>query len=282
MNSFAGPPAGGFLLAAAFALPFFVDSVTFGASAALILTIAGQFRPVMEEGEEAVSPAFLAELKEGVRWLWNHQLFRPMAISLGVMNGTFMVANATYVLFVQEILGLDAAIFGALLTAGAAGGVVGSLAAASLSRRIGQGTSLFISILVFAATLLVTGLTSSFWVVWSMFAISSFFVVLWNIITVSLRQSLIPDRMLGRANSVYRFLGWGMIPVGAFLGGVIVAGAEPVLGREWALRAPFTFAALVQAALFLYALPRLSSAKIDAAKARAKGQASEPGALGEV
>jgi MFS family permease len=269
MNSFAGPPAGGFLLAAAFALPFFVDSVTFGASAALILTIAGQFRPVMEEGEEAVSPAFLAELKEGVRWLWNHQLFRPMAISLGVMNGTFMVANATYVLFVQEILGLDAAIFGALLTAGAAGGVVGSLAAASLSRRIGQGTSLFISILVF-------------WVVWSMFAISSFFVVLWNIITVSLRQSLIPDRMLGRANSVYRFLGWGMIPVGAFLGGVIVAGAEPVLGREWALRAPFIFAALVQAALFLYALPRLSSAKIDAAKARAKGQASEPGALGEV
>jgi MFS family permease len=282
MNSFAGPPAGGFLLAAAFALPFFVDSVTFGASAALIFTIAGRFRPVVEQGEEAASPAFFAELKEGVRWLWSHQLFRPMAISLGVMNGTSMVATATYVLFVQEILRLDAAIFGALMTAGAAGGVVGSFAAARLSRRIGQGTSLFISILVFAGTLLVTGLTSSFWVVWSMFAISSFFVVLWNIITVSLRQSLIPDRMLGRANSVYRFLGWGMIPVGAFLGGVIVAGAEPVLGREWALRAPFIFAAVVQAALFLYALPRLSSAKIDAAKALAKGQTSEPGAVGEV
>ncbi|HVR76755.1 MAG TPA: hypothetical protein VMS99_00020 [Acidimicrobiia bacterium] len=117
---------------------------------------------------------------------------------------------------------------------------------------------------------------------WSIFAISSFFVVLWNIITVSLRQSLIPDRMLGRANSVYRFLGWGMIPVGAFLGGVKVAGAELVLGREWALRAPFIFAALVQAALFSYALPRLSSAKIDAAKARATCQASEPGARGEV
>ena len=282
MNSFAGPPAGGFLLAAAFALPFFVDAVTFGASAALVFTIAGSFRPVVEEGGETVSPAFFAELKEGVRWLWSHQLFRPMAISLGVMNGTSMVATATYVLFVQEILRLDAAIFGALLTAGAAGGVLGSFAAAGLSRRIGQGTSLFISILVFAGTLLITGLTSSFWVVWSMFAISSFFVVLWNIITVSLRQSLIPDRMLGRANSVYRFLGWGMIPVGAFLGGVIVAGAEPVLGREWALRAPFIFAAVAQAALFLYALPRLNSAKIDAAKARAAGQPSDPGARGEV
>jgi MFS family permease len=210
----------------------------------------------------------MAEMKEGIRWLWRHDLFRPMAISLGVMNGVASLATATYVLFVQEILQLDAAVFGALLTAGAAGGVAGSLAAARLSKRIGQGAALFASILVFAVTLSVTGLASSFWVVWSMFAISSFFVVLWNVITVSLRQALIPDRMLGRVNSVYRFLGWGMIPVGSFLGGV---------GREWALRAPFVFAALVQAGLFIYARPRLNSAKIAEARTMAKGQESGVG-----
>lgn len=270
MNSFAGPPAGGLLLAVAFSLPFFVDAATFAASAALILTIAGRFRPVLDDEAEAASHSFMTELKEGVRWLWRHDLFRPMAISLGVMNGMASLATATYVLFVQEVLRLDAATFGALLTAGAAGGVVGSLAAARLSKRIGQGASLFISILVFAATLLVTGLASSFWIVWSMFAISSFFVGLWNVITVSLRQALIPDRVLGRANSVYRFFGWGMIPVGSLLGGLVVAGAEPLLGRESALRAPFVFAALVQAALFLYALPRLNSAKIEAARAGAQ------------
>lgn len=272
MNSFAGPPAGGLLLAVAFSLPFFVDAATFAASAALILTIAGRFRPVLDQ-VDAAPRSFMAELKEGIRWLWGHDLFRPMAISLGVMNGMASLATATYVLFVQEILRLDAAVFGALLTAGAAGGVVGSLAAARLSRRIGQGPSLFTSIFVFAATLFVTGITSSFWVVWSMFAISSFFVGLWNVITVSLRQALIPDRVLGRANSVYRFFGWGMIPVGSLLGGLVVAGAEPLLGRESALRAPFVFAALVQAALFLYALPRLNSAKIEVA--RAGGQVSD-------
>jgi MFS family permease len=200
-----------------------------------------------------------------------------MAISLGVMNGVASLATATYVLFVQEILQLDAAVFGALLTAGAAGGVVGSLAAARLSKQIGQGAALFASILVFAVTLSVTGLASSFWVVWSMFAISSFFVVLWNVITVSLRQALIPDRMLGRVNSVYRFLGWGMIPVGSFLGGVVVAATQPLLGREWALRAPFVFAALVQAGLFIYARPRLNSAKIAEARTMAKGQESGVG-----
>jgi MFS family permease len=279
MNSFAGPPVGGFLLAVAFSLPFFVDAATFAASAALILTIAGRFRAVVEVGDEARAPSFIAELKEGVRWLWGHDLFRPMAISLGVMNGMASLATATYVLFVQEILQLEAASFGALLTSGAAGGLVGSFLAAGLSKRIGQGASLFASILVFAATLLVTGLTSSVWVVWSMFAVSSFFVVLWNVITVSLRQALIPDRMLGRANSVYRFLGWGMIPVGSFLGGVIVAATEPLLGREWALRAPFVFAAAVQAGLYLYALPRLGSAQIARARAATEGSGvgSAPG-----
>jgi MFS family permease len=279
MNSFAGPPVGGFLLAVAFSLPFFVDAATFAASAALILTIAGRFRAVAEAGDVARDRSFIAELKEGVRWLWGHDLFRPMAISLGVMNGMASLATATYVLFVQEILQLEAASFGALLTSGAAGGLVGSFLAAGLSKRIGQGASLFASILVFAATLLVTGLTSSVWVVWVMFAVSSFFVVLWNVITVSLRQALIPDRMLGRANSVYRFLGWGMIPVGSFLGGVIVAATEPSLGREWALRAPFIFAAAVQAGLYLYALPRLGSAQIARARAAAEGSGvgSAPG-----
>ena len=276
MNSFAGPPAGGLLLAVAFSLPFFVDAATFAASAALILTIAGRFRPVVDPADQAPR-AFMAEMKEGVRWLWRHDLFRPMAISLGVMNGVASLTIATYVLFVQEILHLDAAVFGALLTAGAAGGVVGSLVAARLSKRIGQGASLFASILVFAVTLLVTGLASSFWLVWSMFAISSFFVVLWNVITVSLRQALIPDRVLGRVNSVYRFLGWGMIPVGAFLGGMVVAVAEPLMGREWALRVPFVFAAVVQAVLFVYARPRLNSAKIAEARAIAKGQESGVG-----
>jgi hypothetical protein len=83
--------------------------------------------------------------------------------------------------------------------------------------------------------------------------------------------------MLGRANSVYRFVGWGMIPVGTLLGGVVVAAAQPLLGRAGALRAPFVFAAVVQAALFLYARPRLNSAKIAEARASAKGQASGVG-----
>jgi len=92
---------------------------------------------------------------------------------------------------------------------------------------------------------------------------------LWNVITVSLRQSLIPDRILGRVNSVYRFVGWGMMPIGSLLGGIVVAVTEPLLGREGALRAPFIVAAVITGLLFIYAAPRLNSARIDEAKKKA-------------
>jgi MFS family permease len=106
-----------------------------------------------------------------------------------------------------------------------------------------------------------------------MFAIQSVFVILWNIITVSLRQSLIPDNLLGRVNSVYRFLGWGMMPIGAVLGGALVSVMEPIAGRDWALRIPFLVAAGATALMFFYALPRLNSTKI--AEARQMSAAAE-------
>jgi hypothetical protein len=61
-----------------------------------------------------------------------------------------------------------------------------------------------------------------------------------------------------------------MMPIGSVLGGVIVALLEPPLGREVALRAPFIVAAAVTAGLFVYALPRLNSSRIEEAKAAAE------------
>jgi len=271
MNSFVGPPLAGALLGVGFAVPFFLDAGSFAVAAALVFLIAGEFRP-RQEAEAPLAPAgFWPDLKEGVRWLWGHPLFRPMAIALGVLNGTGMMSLATFVLFAQEVLELDATRFGLLTTGVAVGGVVGSFAAHRLAKALGQGRSLFVTIVAGAISLLVSGLTSSFWVFWAMGLVSSLTGTLWNVITVSLRQALIPDRILGRVNSVYRFVGWGMMPIGALLGGVVVAVVEPGAGREWALRAPFLLGGVISAGLFVYALPRLNSTRIDAAKARAPG-----------
>jgi MFS family permease len=91
--------------------------------------------------------------------------------------------------------------------------------------------------------------------------------VLWNVITVSLRQTIIPDELLGRVNSVYRFFAWGMIPIGTALGGLAVVLAEPSWGRSTALRTPFFVAAALGVLLMVYAVPRLTTAKLDTARA---------------
>lgn len=275
MNSFVGPPLGGLLIAASFSLPFFFDAGTFAIGAALIFLISGSFRA---RAPDSSPVAWRTEISEGVRWLWNHQLLRSMAIVLGIMNGMLSMAMATYVLFVQEILGLEAAQFGLLLTAGAAGGVLGSLLAAKLSLKLGSGIALFTTLAGEAVTMAITGGTSSAVVVWSMFAIGSFLGVLWNVITVSLRQTIIPDRLLGRVNSVYRLFGWGMMPVGMLLGGAIVTVTESLAGRSIGLRMPFYVGAAINVALFVFALPRLNTQRIDEARAAAESTEAQEGA----
>lgn len=268
MNSFVGPPLAGFLLAWALAVPFFLHSATFLASALLILLIVGDFRPQVHDVEKT---AFGVQLREGFRWLWQHRLLRSLAVSLAILNGAGSMALATFVLFSQEVLGLDAVGFGVLMTAGAAGGVLGSLLASRLVDKVGKGTVLMSTFVVGGVTYAVMGLTSLAAVVWLAFVLASFVAVAWNVITVSLRQRIIPDRLLGRVNAVYRFFGLGMMSIGAVLGGAMVSLLEAPLGRVWALRLPFLIAGVVQLGALFYAGSRLSTARIGEAEEAAIG-----------
>ena len=261
MNSFVGPPLGGLLLAVAFSLPFFIDSATFAVSAALVAALTGSFRA---SGE--IEASFVVELKEGFRWLWKHQLLRRFAIVLGLINASSSATIATLVLFGREILDVEASGFGLLMSAGAAGGVLAGLAAAPFTKRLGSGSTIMFTLVSSAITSVIIGLTSSAVVVWVMFAISSFGGVMWNVVTVSLRQAIIPGRLLGRVNSVYRFVGWGMMPIGLFVGGALVTVGANQSTREWGLRSPFFVAGVLQALLAIYAIGRLGTRQIEAAR----------------
>lgn len=264
-NTFVGPPIGAFLLVIAFAVPFLVDATTFFVSAALIATLPSM-RKTASDGSTK-SAGWKAELAEGFGWLWRHNFLRNLAIILGLFNMITSIGFAIMVLFAQEVLNTSATEFALLMTGGAVGGVVAGWVASRVSDKIGPGRSLALSLLGGAVTALVTGLTSLWPVAWVMSAVFMFLAVLWNVITVSLRQSIIPDELLGRVNSVYRFFAWGMMPVGSLIGGGSVALAA-FLGasREFSLRAPFLLAAAMQLILAAYAIPKLTTAKIEAAR----------------
>lgn len=271
-NTFVGPPLGAVLIAAAFALPFFVDAATFAVSACLVAIIP-RTAPKGSTPSES-RPSWRSELAEGVRWLWNHELLRPLAIILGLLNALASLTGAVFILFAQEVLETSATEFAILTTGGAVGGLLGGWTASNVSRRIGTGPSLYITLLSGAVTNIAIGLTSSWMFAWVMLALSTFTGVLWNVITVSLRQTIIPDHLLGRVNSVYRFFAWGMMPVGSIAGGVIVLMADATLSREWALRLPALIGGALFVVVFVFAAPKLTTAKIEAARATGAGAAS--------
>ena len=269
-NSFIGPPLGSLLIGIAIYLPFFVDAGSFFVAVALIASISGSFKPVEEKPREKIN--FKSEIKEGYRWLWSHDLLRPMAIILGALNLVGTMVAATFILYTQEVLNTSVFVFAVIGTAGAVGGIAGGLIAPKISEKIGSGPSLWLSLAMGPIGGVIIGTTSSWQVVWVVLLIQSFFSILWNTITVSLRQSIIPTHLLGRVNSVYRFFGWGSIPIGMFLGGAIVTIAQYFVSREIALRTPYLVGAAMGVIIFIFAAPRLTTKAIDQARAEAQNK----------
>ncbi|MFA9432762.1 MFS transporter [Egicoccus sp. AB-alg2] len=208
------------------------------------------------------APKMRHEIAEGLRWLWRHRLLRTLAILLAAMNGTAAFGMAILALFAvgeESVLGLSAFGWGLLLTAGAAGSFLGSLVAERVVARFGRARTLWATLVSAILVPAAIGVADTVWLVVAAQALFGLTAVLWNVITVSLRQSIIPDELLGRVNSVYRFLGWGAIPVGSMLGGAIASG--------FGLRAPWFAAAGVMVVALVAAVGVIDDRTIDEARA---------------
>lgn len=274
MNTFLGPPLGALLIGIAFALPFLVDAGSFLAAAALVAIIPGTFRATRSEPskgdvlpDEANRSSWRDELREGVRWLWGHELLRPMAIILGLMNAAGVVSGATFVLFAQEVMHTSPLVFSILGFGGALGGIVAGQFASAASKRFGSGTCLTITLVGGVVLSVLIGSIALWPVVLVLFALEMMLGMLWNVITVSLRQSIIPEHLLGRVNSVYRFFAWGMMPIGAAIGGLTVLVVDTFASRGMALRATWFVNAAIHLVLFVMGRRYLTTDKIEAARA---------------
>lgn len=266
-NTFIGPPIGSLLLIGMFSLPFFVDAASFFIAAALVALIPGIFRA--ERPEHVVSASWRAELAEGVKWLWHNSLLRSMAIILGLMNMANTLSGSMLVLFAQDVLHVTPITFTLMGFGFAVGGIVGGYAAPWMSKKFGSGTCLSITLGSMAVMQLLVGLSSWWPLVAVLFAVGTLLGSTWNVITVSLRQTIIPPHLLGRVNSVYRFFAWGMMPIGAALGGLVVIVAERYTSHTMALRWVWFVDAAIGVGLFVVGRRLLTTERLEAARAAA-------------
>ncbi|MBO4206945.1 MFS transporter [Micromonospora echinofusca] len=220
-SGFLGPLVGALLFSVAVALPFGVDAATFLCSALLVSRIR-RSRPVTPRPDTG---GVLPEMLAGARWLWRHHLLRSLALLSCVINIAGSAMLAVLVVHSERVLHLSAFGYGVMLSCQAVGAVLASRIAPALTARLGREGALVATATLIGTSEAVLALVPSAYAAGSALAIFACGTVTWNVVVVVLRQTLVPRHLLGRANSVYRLIAWGGLPVGAAAGGIVAAEA---------------------------------------------------------
>ena len=257
-NQFIGPPLAGFLTAAGAIVAFAAPASLWAVAICALVLVRGEFKV-----ERTVRSTVRADIIEGLSFLWRNRLLRALAVMVGLFNVASSATSAILVLFAvgpRSVMGLSSQLFGVLLAGTAAGSVLGSFTAELVVGRVGRARSLVISLLCGALFVGIPAVTANPVVIGVAFFVGGIGIIFWNVVTVSLRQRITPDRLLGRVNSCYRLVAWGTMPLGAAAGGL--------LGQLFGLRAVFALMAALTLALSLGMLI-VTDGRMDAAEREA-------------
>ena len=218
----AGPAVAGALVAWAGASIAFAFATALSVCAVLWL-LRLPSAPVVAAGARR---HLFAELREGAGLVWRHPLLKPVMWTAVVWNIAWFVLQAAYVPYAMRHLGLDAGGVGLTLGCYGAGMLIGAALAARAARSLPFGAAVLLGPLmsVWAAA----AMLASWWWPHAAWAALSFVLfgagpLVWTVTTTTLRQTLVPARMLGQVSAIFLTVNTGARPLGAALGGVIGA-----------------------------------------------------------
>jgi MFS family permease len=245
----AGPSvAGGLVQAFGSAVAVTADAASFAFSAVAITAIRSRTPPLHVPERRGMR----REIAEGLRFVWGHRLLRAIAATTATANFFGGIVTAIEIVFLVRVVHVEPAVIGLILACGGAGGVLGAVTAARIAAWIGGARATIVGIACTAGMLLLPLSTtaSAPWLFSVGWFISGFGAVLYNVNQVSFRQRLCPPALLGRMNATMRFIVWGVLPIGALIGGVLgqKVGLRPTLwvgavggvsAIGWLLASPF-------------------------------------------
>ncbi|MED7931646.1 MFS transporter [Nonomuraea sp. LP-02] len=256
-SGFAGPPAGSALLALGRSVPLLADAVSFALSALLVRSLPAVPRPAASARE-----SLLRQARAGASYVFKDRLLLGLALRPAVGNVAFVAVETILALFAHERLGVGAFGFGLLLTAEAAGGLLGAGIAAFLGRRLGTGTALTCTATIEGLAILGLASAPNAYAAGLALAVCGAGMGATMVLGPSLRQAIVPAHLMGRVASTSRMLAMCAAPFGAFLGGW--------LATTYDLRTPLYAAAGLLLAMTVVTATMTGNHRVEAALRNAR------------
>ncbi len=219
----AGPAvAGGLIQAVTAPVAMLVDAVTFAVSALMIGRVKVRDLPVDTTNEDGL----LRRSRDGMALVLRDPYLRASLACATTINVFNLMAGALVILYASRELDLSAGVIGLALGIGATGGLVGTVLAGPLSRRIGVGRTIAFGAVVFSAPFalmpLATGPTwSRAGVLGLVEFISAVGVMCLDIPLNALMTAVTPDGVRSRVTGAFSSVNYGIRPLGAVAGGLV-------------------------------------------------------------
>jgi Na+/melibiose symporter-like transporter len=192
-----------------------VDAATFAVSALGLMLV--RLRPSEKAPERAAEERMhpWRDFAIGFRFLWRHPVLRALTVLLCFFLFFYVGFTDILIFYTKQVLGQPDRTVGLIMAMSALGAVAGSLAVAPLRRRLGFGVSWIGSTILAGGAVALVGFTASVPVVAGLAMATIFFTSIGGINSMSLRQQVTPDHLLGRVTSTFWTIQRALTPAGA-------------------------------------------------------------------
>ncbi|MBM7494330.1 MFS family permease [Micromonospora luteifusca] len=202
------------------ALSLLIDVGTYVLSALMLLRVRHREAAPQRNPSERMLP----QIREGLRYVWNDPVFRPLLIVVTGLNLFGSAFDTLLIPFLLRDMKMPPAQIGALLALAGVGALLGAAFGPLLTRKVGSARAIMIAAVVGPWLGLLVPASRVGWGL-------GFFVIglvgreagiaMYSLLARSFRQMTAPRHLLARITATVRFVSWGVLPIGAVGGGAL-------------------------------------------------------------